>query len=82
MKKLLSLGVVSLFIVMTAMTLSGSQDRSGNEGTRDGLSERGGWPGSKRKAQTGKFTGLTVPGCLSTRATATCRSRSCIGTCR
>jgi Lipocalin-like domain len=32
MKKLLSLGVVSLFIGMTAMTLSGSQDRGGNEG--------------------------------------------------
>jgi hypothetical protein len=35
MKKLLSLGIVSLFIGMTAMTLSGSQDRSGNEGIRD-----------------------------------------------
>ncbi len=40
MKKLLSLGVVSLFIGMSAMTLSGSQDRSvkdrgGNEGIRD-----------------------------------------------
>ena len=34
MKKLLSLGVVSLFIGMTAMTLSGSQDRDGNEGIR------------------------------------------------
>jgi hypothetical protein len=32
MKKLLSLGVVSLFIGMTAMTLSGRQDRGGNEG--------------------------------------------------
>ena len=42
---------------------------------RTGLSARGGWPGSKRKTQTGKFTGLTVPGCLSTRWTATCRSR-------
>ncbi len=31
MKKLLSLGVVSLFIGMTAMTLSGGQDRVGNE---------------------------------------------------
>jgi Lipocalin-like domain len=40
MKKLLSLGVVSLFIGMTAMTLSGSQgqsgkDRGGNEDIRD-----------------------------------------------
>ena len=32
MKKLLSLGVVSLFIGMTAITLSGSRDRGGNEG--------------------------------------------------
>jgi hypothetical protein len=35
MKKLLSLGVVSLFIGVTAMTLSGSQDRGGNDGIRD-----------------------------------------------
>jgi len=35
MKKLLSLGVVSLFIGMTAITLSGSQDRGGNEGIRE-----------------------------------------------
>ncbi len=34
MKKLLSLGVVFLFIGMTAITLSGSQDRGGNEGIR------------------------------------------------
>ena len=34
MKKLFSLGVVSLFIGMTAMTLSGSQDRDGNESIR------------------------------------------------
>jgi hypothetical protein len=34
MTKLLSLGVVSLFIGMTAMTLSGNQDRGGNEGIR------------------------------------------------
>ena len=32
MKKLLSLSVVSLLIGVTAMTLSGSQDRGGNEG--------------------------------------------------
>ena len=80
MKKLFSLGVVLLMIGMTAMTLSGSQGqkwkRSG-EMTASGtaLSERGGWLGSKRKAQTGKFTGLTALGCLSTRATATCRFR-------
>jgi hypothetical protein len=34
MRKLLLLGVVFLFIGMTAMTLSGSQDRSGDEGIR------------------------------------------------
>ncbi len=35
MKKLLSLAVVSLFLGMTAVTLSGSQDRAGNEDVRD-----------------------------------------------
>jgi len=35
MKKLLSLGVVSLFLGMTAMTLSGNQDRDVNSGIRD-----------------------------------------------
>ena len=35
MKKVLSLGVVCLFIGMAAMTLSGSQDRGGSEGIRD-----------------------------------------------
>ena len=34
MKKLLSLGVVSLLIGITTTTLSGSQDRGGNEGLR------------------------------------------------
>jgi len=34
MKKLLSLGVASLFIGMTAVTLSGSQDRGENEDIR------------------------------------------------
>ena len=34
MKKLLSLGLVSLLIGMTTTTLSGSQDRSGTEGIR------------------------------------------------
>jgi len=34
MKNLLSLGVV-LFIAMTAMTLSGGQDRGGKEGIKD-----------------------------------------------
>jgi lipocalin-like protein len=35
MKKLLSLGVVSLFIGMTAMSLAGGQDRWANEGIRN-----------------------------------------------
>jgi hypothetical protein len=35
MKKLLSLGVVALFIGMTAMSLSSSQDRGGNEDIRE-----------------------------------------------
>jgi len=35
MKKLLTLGVVSLLVAMTAMTLSGTQDRGGNEGVKD-----------------------------------------------
>jgi Lipocalin-like domain len=35
MKKLLSLGVVSVFVGMTAMTLPGSQDRGENESIRD-----------------------------------------------
>ena len=34
-RKLLFLGVVSFFIGMTAMTLSGRQDRGGNMGVRD-----------------------------------------------
>lgn len=34
MKKLLSLGVVTLFIGVTAMTVPGSQDRGENEGIR------------------------------------------------
>jgi hypothetical protein len=34
MKKLLSVGVGSLFIGITAMTVSGRQDRAGNEGMR------------------------------------------------
>ena len=35
MKKLLSLGVVSLLSGMAAMTLSGGRDRGGNEGIQD-----------------------------------------------
>jgi Lipocalin-like domain len=35
MKRMLSIGVVSLFIGMIAMTLCGGQDRGGNEGIRE-----------------------------------------------
>jgi hypothetical protein len=35
MKSLLSLGIVSLSLGMSAATLSGSQDRAGNEDVRD-----------------------------------------------
>ena len=75
MKKLLSLAVVSLFIGMTAMTLFGGQDRGGNEGIRGRFV--GAWRLAwlEEEGQTGKFTRLTVPGCLSTRATATCQSK-------
>jgi hypothetical protein len=75
MKKLRLLGVVPLLIGVSTMTLAGGQDRGGNAGLRERFVERGSWPGSKRKAQTGKFTGPTLPGCLSSRATATCLSR-------
>jgi len=65
MKKLLSLGVVSLFIGMTAMTLSGSQDRGGNEGIRARFV--GAWrlawleeEGADRKVHRADCTGLLV----------------------
>jgi hypothetical protein len=75
MKKLLSLGAVCLFVGMTATTLSGGEDaaEAGTFGTS--LSEHGGWYGLKSQTQTGKFTALTAPGCLSIRATVICRSR-------
>jgi hypothetical protein len=34
MKRLLSLAIVVLFVGMTATTLSGSQDRDGNQGAK------------------------------------------------
>jgi len=75
MKKMLLLCVASLFIAMTATTLFGSWGMMSAITSGGALSAHGGWPGSRKKAQTGKFTGLTVPGCWSTRATATRRSR-------
>ncbi len=65
MKKLLSLGVVALFIGMTAMTLSGSQDRGGNEDIRGRFV--GAWrlawleeEGSDGKIHRADCTGLLV----------------------
>jgi hypothetical protein len=65
MKKPLSLGVMALFIGMTAMTLSGSQERGGTEGIRERFVgawrlawlEEGGADGKIHKADC---TGLLV----------------------
>ena len=64
MKKLLSLGV-GLFIGMTAMTLSGSQDRGGHEGGKDRFV--GAWrlvsleaPGPDGRIHKADSTGLFV----------------------
>jgi hypothetical protein len=64
-KKFFSLGIVSLFISMAAMTLSGSQDRSGNEGIREQFV--GAWrlvsletPGQDGKTQKANSTGMFV----------------------
>ena len=65
MKTLLALGVVSLLVGMTAMTLSGSQDRGRNESTHDRFV--GGWrlasletPSADGKIQRADSTGLLV----------------------
>ncbi|SPE28445.1 conserved exported hypothetical protein [Acidobacteriia bacterium SbA2] len=65
MKKLLSLGVVALYIGMTAMTLSGSQDRFENEGIGERLV--GAWrlarleqPGADGKIRNADSSGLLV----------------------
>lgn len=65
MKRQLSIGVVSLFIGMTAMTLCGGQDRRGNEGIRERLV--GAWrlvsletPGPDGKIHRTDSTGLLV----------------------
>ena len=65
MEKLLSLGVVCLFIGMTVMTLSRSQDGSGTEGIQDRFV--GAWrlaslegEGADRKIHRSDSTGLLV----------------------
>ena len=65
MKKLLSLGVVSLFIGMTAMALCGGQDRGGNDDIRGRFI--GAWrlvslepPGPDGKIHRADSTGLLV----------------------
>ncbi len=65
MKRLLSLGVVSLFIGVTAMTLSGRQDRGGNSSIRDRFI--GAWrlawleeQGAEGKIHRADCTGLLV----------------------
>ena len=65
MKKLLSLGVVCLFIGMTAVTLSGGQDRGGNEDIRERFA--GAWrlasleeEGADGKIHKADCTGLLV----------------------
>jgi Lipocalin-like domain len=65
MEKLLSLGVASLFIGMTAMTLSGGQERRGNEDIRERFA--GAWrlawleeEGADGKIHKADCTGLLV----------------------
>jgi hypothetical protein len=65
MKRLLSLGVVALFIGMTAMTLSGGQDRGGNDDVRERFA--GAWrlawleeEGADAKIHRADCTGLLV----------------------
>jgi hypothetical protein len=65
MKRLLSIGVVSLFIGMTATTPSGGQNRGGNEGIRERFV--GAWrlvsleaPGPDGKIHRADSTGMFV----------------------
>jgi hypothetical protein len=65
MKKLISLGVVTLLIGMTSTTLPGGQDRGGNEGIRERFV--GAWrlvsleaPGTDGKIRKADSTGLLV----------------------
>jgi hypothetical protein len=75
MKKLISLGVVTLLLAMTATTLSGSWDRGGSNGVKDRFV--GAWRLVSLEAPgpTGKLKKPTPPECLSSRATATRRFR-------
>jgi len=78
MKKLLSLGVLSLFIGMTTisgLTRSGSQAGGVNENIRDRFI--GAWRLAwlEEEGADGKLAGRTAPGCLSIHTTATCRFR-------
>ena len=65
MKKLLSLGLVVLFTCMAASSLSGSQDRAGNQGAK--IRFVGAWrlvsleaPGPDGKIQKANSTGMFV----------------------
>ena len=65
MKRLLSLGVVSLFIGMTAMTLAGGQEHNGDEGVRERFV--GAWrlvsleaPGPDGRIQKANSSGMFV----------------------
>ena len=65
MKRLISLGLVTLLIGTTTTTISGGQDRGGNEGIREQFV--GAWrlvsleaPGSDGKIQRADSTGLLV----------------------
>ena len=75
MKKLLSLCAVSLLIGMTPTMLSGTQDRGGKEGIQSRFI--GAWRlvWLEEQGADGNIHRATVPGCLSTPATATCQSR-------
>ena len=69
MKKLLVLGVVSLFIGIATTTLSGSQDRDVNDVIQDRFV--GAWRLAwlEEEGADGKIHRATVPGCLFIRAT-------------
>ena len=65
MQRLLSFGVVVLFVVMTSTTLSGNQERGGNDRLKDRFV--GAWrlvsleaPGSDGKIHQADSTGLFV----------------------
>jgi hypothetical protein len=76
MKKLLALGALLLFIGMTAMTLSGTQDRGGNEGVKDQFV--GAWRLASLEGEGAdwKVHRCDSTGMLCSHGTATCRYRS------